>query len=76
MWMDFGRDVFTEKWGRGPCDLRKAGLVEDDAWRLVKDWENPDVQKQFRLDREREAKAQVKKQKAEEDERGKERRSA
>ena len=32
MWMDFGRDVFTEKWGRGPCDLRVAGLEEQDAW--------------------------------------------
>ena len=21
MWMEFGRDVFAEKWGRGPCDL-------------------------------------------------------
>ena len=57
MWMDFGRDVFTEKWGRGPCDLRQAGLEEDDAWRLVKDWENPDVQDDFR----RKAKAEEKK---------------
>ncbi|CAD6590862.1 MAG: hypothetical protein ASARMPRED_005083 [Alectoria sarmentosa] len=68
MWMDFGRDVYTEKWGRGPCDLREAGLVEEDAWRLVKDWENPDVQKHFRLDRENEAKEQVIKEKAEEKE--------
>ena len=67
MWMDFGRDVFTEKWGRGPCDLREAGLVEEDAWRLVKDWENPDVQKQFMLDRKKEAKEQAIKQEAEKD---------
>lgn len=81
MWMDFGRDVFTEKWGRGPCDLREAGLVEEDAWRVVKDWENPDVQKQFRLDREEEAKEQLIKEKATEKEiakemRGKEKPSA
>ena len=71
MWMDFGRDVYTEKWGRGPCDLRAAGLVEEDAWRLVKDWENPDVQKQFALARKKEAKAQVAKEKVEEKERAK-----
>ena len=68
MWMDFGRDVYTEKWGRGQCDLREAGLVEGDAWRLVKDWENPDVQKQFKMDREKEAKEKVIKEKAEEKE--------
>lgn len=66
MWMDFGRDVFTEKWGRGPCDLREAGLVEEDAWRLVKDWENPAVQKKFRLEREKEANQQLLKEKAKE----------
>ncbi|KAF6221507.1 hypothetical protein HO133_002363 [Letharia lupina] len=75
MWMDFGRDVYTEKWGRGPCNLREAGLVEEDAWRLVKDWENADVQKQFRLDREKEAKEQVIKEKAKEKEGAKEKTS-
>ena len=55
MWMDFGRDVFAEKWGRGPCDLRAAGLAEDDAWRLVRDWEDPGVQARFALERGREA---------------------
>lgn len=75
MWMDFGRDVFREKWGRGPCDLREAGLVEGDAWRVVKDWENADVQKQFRLDREKEAKEQVIKEKAKEKEIAKEMRA-
>ncbi|KAI4240320.1 MAG: hypothetical protein L6R42_011541, partial [Xanthoria sp. 1 TBL-2021] len=25
MTMNFGRDVFEAKWGRGPCDLREAG---------------------------------------------------
>ena len=65
MWMDFGREVFTEKWGRGPCNLREAGLVEEDAWRLVKDWENPDVQKQFSLDAKKEAQKQEIKEQAE-----------
>lgn len=69
MWMDFGRDVYTEKWGRGPCDLREAGLVEEDAWRLVKNWEDPDVQKQFRLDRESGVKERMTREKAEEKER-------
>lgn len=68
MWMDFGRDVFTEKWGRGPCDLREAGLVEGDAWGVVKDWESPDVQKQYMLDRAKEAKKQVIKEKTKEQE--------
>ena len=58
MWIDFGRDVYTEKWGRGPCDLRDAGLGEQDAWRLVKDWEKPEVRKKFKLDREKAAKEQ------------------
>ena len=75
MWMNFGRDVFTEKWGRGPCDLREAGLVEGDAWKVVKDWENPDVRKQFRLDREKEVQEQVIKDKAKEKEIAKEMRA-
>lgn len=45
MTMDFGRKVFEEKWGRGPCNIREAGLKEGDAWRVVADWENPEVQK-------------------------------
>ena len=76
MWMDFGRDVYTEKWGRGACDLREAGLVEEDAWRLVKDWENPNVQKQFKLDREKEAKEQMVKAEVREKEGAKEDASA
>ena len=28
MWMEFGRDIFKEKWGRGPCDIRDAGLKD------------------------------------------------
>ena len=72
MWMDFGRDVFTEKWGRGPCDLREAGLGEDDAWRMVKDWENAEVQKIYKLNREKEVKEQMMKEMAEERERTKE----
>lgn len=60
MWMVFGRDVFTEKWGRGPCDLRQAGLEEDDAWRVVKDWENQDVQDDFRRKKKAEEKEKAK----------------
>lgn len=66
IWIDFGRDMFAEKWGKGPCDLREAGLEEQDAWRVVKDWEKPKVQKQYRLDREKEAKEQMIKEKAKE----------
>ncbi len=56
MWMDLGRDVYAEKWGRGPCDIRHAGLKDGDEWRVVKDWEDPDVQRQYKKDREKEAK--------------------
>ena len=56
MWMDFGREVFTAKWGRGACNLREAGLGEDDAWRMVKDWENPEIQKNYSLNEEKEVK--------------------
>ena len=38
MWQDFGKDVMTEKWGHRGCGLRKAGLDEDDAWRVEKDF--------------------------------------
>ena len=61
MWINFGMDIFAEKWGRRQCNLREAGLVEDDAWKMVKDWENVDVQKQFEVDREKEAKEQMSK---------------
>ncbi|MCJ1460372.1 hypothetical protein MMC28_010752 [Mycoblastus sanguinarius] len=56
MWMDFGHKVFEEKWGRGLCDIRDAGLVEGDAWRVVGDWENEKVQREWRREREKEAK--------------------
>lgn len=39
MWMDLGRTVFEKKWGRGPCDIRDAGLRDGDAWRVVEGWE-------------------------------------
>ncbi|KAL8667102.1 MAG: hypothetical protein Q9202_001024 [Teloschistes flavicans] len=55
MTMNFGRDVFEAKWGRGPCNLREVGLTEDDAWRVVPGWEKEEVQKKAREDREREA---------------------
>ena len=60
MTMNFGRDVFEAKWGRGPCDLRKAGLDENDAWRLVPGWEKEEAQKQAKKDRERKMKEQRK----------------
>ncbi|KAL8785392.1 MAG: hypothetical protein Q9213_003398 [Squamulea squamosa] len=56
MTMNFGRDVFEAKWGRGPCDLRKAGLHEDDAWRVIPGWEKEEVQQKAKEDRERERK--------------------
>ncbi|KAL8774365.1 MAG: hypothetical protein Q9209_001116 [Squamulea sp. 1 TL-2023] len=58
MTMNFGRDVFEAKWGRGPCDLRKAGLNEDDAWRVVPGWEKEEVQKKAKEDREKDVKEQ------------------
>ncbi len=68
MWMDFGRDVFYEKWGRGPCDIRDAGMVEGDAWRVVKDWELPKVQKQYKKDKDSEEKEKKKVEKEEKEE--------
>lgn len=65
MWMDFGRSVFAEKWGRGPCDIRDAGLGEDDAWRVVLDWEKPEVQRQHTKVREQELKEQAEREKKE-----------
>ncbi|KAI4146766.1 MAG: hypothetical protein L6R39_003325 [Caloplaca ligustica] len=65
MMMDFGRDVFEAKWGRGPCNLREAGLGEDDAWRVVKDWEKEEVQRKAREDRERDSKQRLKKEEEE-----------
>ncbi|KAG6990900.1 hypothetical protein G7Y79_00060g092040 [Physcia stellaris] len=72
MTMDLGRNVFEEKWGRGPCDLRESGLKDSDAWRVVKDWEKPDVQRQARKDREREAKEQAQREKEEKEKQEKE----
>ncbi|KAG8530936.1 uncharacterized protein KY384_004293 [Bacidia gigantensis] len=60
MWMEFGRDVFFEKWGRGPCDIRDAGLKHDDQWRVIRDWESEDVQRQYWRDKEREVKEKEK----------------
>ena len=54
MWMDFGRKVFEEKWGRGPCDIRDAGLSKDDAWRVVPEWENPEVRRKYAKERAKE----------------------
>lgn len=45
MTMELGRKVFEQKWGRVRCDLRDAGMVEGDAWKVVADWENADVQR-------------------------------
>ena len=59
MTMDLGRNVFEEKWGRGPCNIREVGLGEDDAWLVVPGWEKEEVQQKAREDREREAKEQL-----------------
>lgn len=60
MTISFGRDMFYEKWGRGRCDLRVAGMAETDAWRVVKDWEKPEVQHRVQEEREKEEQEQVK----------------
>ncbi|KAL8736332.1 MAG: hypothetical protein Q9181_002486 [Wetmoreana brouardii] len=65
MTMNFGRDVFEAKWGRGPCNIREAGLTEDDAWRVVPGWEKEEVQQRAREDREREEMERLKKEKEE-----------
>ena len=52
MTMNFGRDVFEAKWGRGECNLRVAGLSESDAWRLIPNWEKEEVQQKAKDDRE------------------------
>lgn len=72
MWMDFGRKVFEEKWGRGKCDLRDSGLEEGDAWKVLLDWEKPEVQMWYQSDRAREEEERIKKEKADEKERVKE----
>lgn len=71
MTMNFGRDVFEAKWGRGPCNLREVGLDEDDAWRLVPDWEKEEVQQKAREDREREIQERHKKEEQERKEQSK-----
>lgn len=48
MTMELGRKVFEEKWGRGRCDIRDAGLVEGDAWRVVGAWEDEAVQRNYK----------------------------
>ena len=66
MWMDFGRKVFEEKWGRGPCDIRDAGLGKDDAWRVVPEWENPEVRRKYAKEKameERDARREQERQK-------------
>ncbi|RDW71547.1 hypothetical protein BP6252_08110 [Coleophoma cylindrospora] len=37
--MEYGRHVFSEKWGHRECDLLNAGLGEKDAWKVQHDWE-------------------------------------
>ncbi|KAL9015172.1 MAG: hypothetical protein Q9173_000203 [Seirophora scorigena] len=70
MTMNFGRDVFEAKWGRGPCNIREAGLGEDDAWRVVPGWEKEEVQQKARDDRERESKQRQKKEEEEKKRKG------
>ncbi len=63
--MDLGRAVFSEKWGRDKCDLRDSGMVAGDAWRVILDWEKPDVQRKYWKDKTREEKDRVAKEKEE-----------
>ncbi|KAL8760609.1 MAG: hypothetical protein Q9184_003218 [Pyrenodesmia sp. 2 TL-2023] len=63
MTMNFGRDVFEAKWGRGLCNIRDAGLGENDAWRVVPDWEKEEVQQRARDERGRETKERLAKEK-------------
>ena len=65
MWMDFGRKVFEEKWGRGPCDIRDAGLKDEDAWQVVVGWEDEKVRKEWWRDKEKMEKEMQKKEKEE-----------
>ncbi|KAL8841624.1 MAG: hypothetical protein Q9170_000838 [Blastenia crenularia] len=65
MTMNFGRDVFEAKWGRAECNIRDAGLGEDDAWRVVPDWEKEDVQQKAIEDREQERKERLEKEEEE-----------
>lgn len=60
MWMGFGETVFHEKWGRGELNLRTAGLKLEDQWRMIKDWENEDVQRKYWREKEREKKEKEK----------------
>ncbi len=60
MTMDLGRRVFEEKWGRGRCDIRDAGMVEGDAWRVIGEWENEDVQKKYWKEMKEKAKQEAK----------------
>ena len=63
MTIDLGRKVFAEKWGRGQCDLRDAGLVEGDAWRVMMDWETSQVQQDAKKDKEKAERDKAKQEK-------------
>ncbi|KAL2264224.1 hypothetical protein VTK26DRAFT_56 [Humicola hyalothermophila] len=39
MLVDAGRAVFAEKWGHRGCDIARAGIRAEDAWRLERDWD-------------------------------------
>ena len=58
--MDWGRSIFHAKWGRDRCNLRDVGLVEDDAWRVVRDWEDEGVQRKYWREKAMEEKAKEK----------------
>ena len=60
MTMELGRRVFEEKWGRGRCDVRDAGMVEGDMWRVVADWENEKVQRKHRNEMRKKTKQKAK----------------
>ncbi|KAI4214294.1 MAG: hypothetical protein LQ351_003047 [Letrouitia transgressa] len=47
MTMEFGRKVFAAKWGRRKCNLREAGLTDNDAWRVKANWERRSIARMF-----------------------------
>ena len=57
--MEWGRTTYRAKWGRGDCNLRDVGMVEEDAWRVIPGWENPGVQKKHRKEKAKQEKEKI-----------------
>jgi hypothetical protein len=41
MTIEFGRQVFAEKWGHRDCNIAPIGMKASDAWNVDHDWEPP-----------------------------------